>query len=215
MSAAALLIDRAGRAGIRLWREGDRLRYAGKADAVARLLSELKAGKAVLLEALAASSGETQVDGVEGQNPNATLMAVGLVKRTCLWRVPDEGGKSRYMVAGPEHDLRLEHAGAVPLFDEAHRQYVRRLADNALPAALLEALEERAAILEYDAGDAPRDAWVSAVRLEQCRRCRHFTPGPARPLTGSGACGVDGWAQRHDEADGQLAEPCLEWRDLE
>lgn len=136
-----------------------------------------------------------------------------VASRVGLWRVP--GDPVQHMVTSPDQDLRERHPEAVPLFDVAHRLRDRGMSGQDLPADLLEALQERAAILEHDAGDAPGEAWVRAVRLEQCRLCRYFTPDPTGPLTGIGACAVSGWAQRQDEAAGQLAEPCFDWRVLE
>lgn len=52
-----------------------------------------------------------------------------LASRVCLWRIEKQGGPARYVVAGPDHDLRLTEPDAVPLFSEAHRDLVRRLPD--------------------------------------------------------------------------------------
>ena len=125
-----------------------------------------------------------------------------LAARVCLWRVP--GKPARFIVAGPDHDLSISEPGAVPLFDDAHRERVRQFAtlpERAirarvrLPDEMLEDLAERAAILEHDAGECREDAERLAVQLVQCRRCEHLTPDPAHPLAGRGGCAVDGWAQ--------------------
>lgn len=52
-----------------------------------------------------------------------------LASRVCLWRIETPGGQSRYVVAGPDHDLRVSEPSAVPLFGENHRDMVRRLPD--------------------------------------------------------------------------------------
>lgn len=116
---AAALIHRAGRAGVRLWRDGDRLRYAGKSDAVADLLPHLKAYKSELLEAIASGDGQAQVRNVEQRDGHVPKSLSGLAKWVCLWRLP--GTPAIYMVTGPDHDLREQHPSAIPLFDEAHR----------------------------------------------------------------------------------------------
>lgn len=119
-----------------------------------------------------------------------------LAARVCLWRVP--GKPSRFIVAGPDHDLRISEPGAVPLFDDAHRERVRRIAergDGPLPVGVLDDLAERAAILEHDAGESREDAQRMAVQLVQCRRCLHFSPALTHPLAGIGACATGGWAQ--------------------
>lgn len=189
----AAQIQRAEMAGVRLWREGESLRYAGKADALAGLLPALKASRAELLALLAAN----QPFEVETARPELLPSDLTeLAARVCLWRIPGE--PSRFIMAGPDHDLREQHPDAVPLFDEAHRERVRRIAkcDEApLPKGMLDALAERAAILEHDAGESREDAERSAVRPVQCRRCHHFTPDPMHPLAGIGACAVGGWAQ--------------------
>lgn len=123
MSAAGL-IHRAGSAGVRLWRTGDRLRYAGKSDAVAELLPHLKAYKSELLEAIASGDGQAQVRNVEQRDVHVPKSVSALAKWVCLWRLP--GDPVVYMVTGPDHDLREQHPTAIPLFDESHRDRLRR-----------------------------------------------------------------------------------------
>lgn len=60
-----------------------------------------------------------------------------LASRICLWRVEEPGQPTRYVVAGPDHDLRGLHPGAVPLFDRLHCEYVRAVPDpNAADEAM-------------------------------------------------------------------------------
>lgn len=119
MNAAALL-ELAERAGVRLWRDGDRLRYSGKPEAVAVLLPSFKASKTELLALLAANDGDA---APVVSDPIPASLAI-VAASACLWLRP--GDRPRYMVTGPDHDLREQYADAVPLFDDAHRKRVRR-----------------------------------------------------------------------------------------
>lgn len=82
------------------------------------------------------------------------------------------------------------------LLDElrTHKAELLRLLAPVLPAAMLEDLAERAAIIGEHA-ETP-EAWADverdAVRLVQCRTCAHFTPDRLNPLAGIGRCIVDG-----------------------
>ena len=65
-----------------------------------------------------------------------------------------------------------------------------------LDAALMEDIIERAAIIEAEgAAEMREEAEAIAVRLVQCRNCRHFTPDTTQPLAGIGNCAVNGWPQ--------------------
>lgn len=59
------------------------------------------------------------------QNGASEFEFEALAGRVCLWRIPSPDGTGRYMVAGPDHDLRDQYADAVALFDETHRDQVR------------------------------------------------------------------------------------------
>lgn len=143
-----------------------------------------------------------KIDKAEGDARLPANLA-DVAARVCLWRIPGE--PARFVVAGPDHDLREQYLDAVPMFDEAHRDRVRRLPGRRgqCPDGTAESLAERAAILEHEAGESREDAQRIAVRLVQCRRCAHFAPDPARPSTGIGACAVQGWPQ----AEGR-EQPC-------
>lgn len=52
-----------------------------------------------------------------------------LATRVCLWRVEESGLPARFVIAGPDHDLRETYPGAVPLFTDAHRDYVKAVAN--------------------------------------------------------------------------------------
>lgn len=72
-------------------------------------------------------------------------------------------------------------------------------APNAAPAELdsdtREAVEERAAILEFDASQPRPDAERGAVQLVQCRNCQHYTPDNVNAADGIGTCAVGAWPQ--------------------
>lgn len=87
---------------------------------------------------------------------------------------------------------------------------------------MLEELEERAAIIEHEAGEEREAAEHMALRLVQCRTCAHFTPHPNDPAAGMGMgrCAVDGPAlsmSPHAVERGLPAWPnapryCTRWR---
>ncbi|TAM54172.1 MAG: hypothetical protein EPN61_00225, partial [Burkholderiaceae bacterium] len=67
---------------------------------------------------------------------------------------------------------------------------------SSLPGAeTSEAIEERAAILEFDANQPRPDAERGAVQLVQCRNCQHYTPDNVNAADGIGTCAVGAWPQ--------------------
>lgn len=58
-----------------------------------------------------------------------------------------------------------------------------------------EAIEERAAILEYDGNEPQAEAERRAVQLVQCRNCQHYTPDTVNPADGIGTCAAGAWPQ--------------------
>lgn len=120
---AVELLNEITRSGVRLRRDGDRLRYAGKPDALNRLLPEMRTHKAELLALLSPDSCGGADPETAQHLPEHIEEIVG---RMCVWRLVQLHGPARFIVTGPDFDLRLLHADAVPLFDAAARNRVRR-----------------------------------------------------------------------------------------
>lgn len=194
---AAEVIARARALGIVLEQTGSRLRYKARPGVMTLELKQaLLDRKTAILKQL--------------EQPLA-VTGPAIPQRARLRGVEETGDQQRYIAGGTDDDLREPFATARSMFDHHLGEHVRRLANIQLPAAILEALNERAAILEHDAGDASAEAWARAVRLEQCRCCKHFVSGPVQPLGGVGTCVVGGWAQQPESAPAAPQEPCWEW----
>lgn len=51
--------------------------------------------------------------------------AQALARNCCLWKLADGG----LVAAGPTHDIRTLYPGAVPLFDDAHRDRMKKYSE--------------------------------------------------------------------------------------
>jgi len=69
-----------------------------------------------------------------------------------------------------------------------------------------DAIEERAAVFEFDAGLARQLAELRAVQRVQCRTCRNFESDPMNPRQGVGACSVGAWPQAKEALQYFVAE---------
>lgn len=104
--------------------------------------------------------------------------------------------------AGWSDDVTDWHAGLLAAEFAEDRRRER-------DAAMMENIAERAGITEAD-GVARQESEANAVRLVQCRSCRHFTPDRSSPLAGIGACSEGGWPQSDSERPGGPAAPWCE-----
>lgn len=128
MSAISIL-ERCRTAGVKVWADGERLRYQAPAPLPDGLLSDLRSRKAELLALLAAN----EFAAADADRPDALPDHIAeLVERVCVWRIEEAGKATRFIVAGPDDDLSHDHPGAIvtPLFGDAHRERVRLLGNQ-------------------------------------------------------------------------------------
>lgn len=124
MSAIATLNDRSA-AGVSVWVDGARLRFRAVAPLSDSLLEDLRAYKSELLVLLAANGDSSVELGVS--KPPEPIAELG--DRVSVWRIDEADRRTRFIVAGHDHDLRrhFSHARVTPLFDQANCANVRRL----------------------------------------------------------------------------------------
>jgi len=116
VNAVRELLNEVRTAGIELEAVGDKLRVRAAAPPSHLLLNKLRSYKPELLRIL---NGGAVADA---EHPLPEHLA-----GVCLWRVEQPRSPARYMVAGPDHDLRTEWPVAVFLFSRGHRNVVREM----------------------------------------------------------------------------------------
>ncbi len=177
MTPAAIL-NEARAAGVTLWAEGDALRYRGPREALAKLLPALKAHKPAILAMLAERAKCSHVDDLadaDYDDPALTQYDSAYQRRAAAEPGYDAPAQARYCcecanLAEDRRCLAFERLGAPESWRPSDRRPRRcrgfQEASIAREAEdLKEFFEERAGILEHDAGLPRAQAEIEAARI--------------------------------------------------